>query len=518
VRGDGTPVDCKITVTSDSPAVATVEEAVPAKNGTEFKINLRSVGVYNLKIGAYLDLAEITKNVEGKIFESLISEINFIKHSNDDYIQLKEIVVKNIVDDKEILEDKLIQSPEYILDGTNFLINPVALVRGSTPKFSMKIKFIKIDGLLINKIRIKVFDNIYDLIIDKDNNTETLISDLPDLSNNKICNIFLSLPCEIVNIEGIYNGGDFNDRCSFKIKSAPIPVYYSWNKPLVNQVYKYIAHYASNWAEGFDSLSSEKNIVDNLYAGWTLKKPLQHEYNYSPIQLKSKDINDEYASIRQIITKNYGQCQAFSHYFKHLCSFHGISVKIIRLKVGERDSSTNPNSMEEYYEFLVSNNGIGNKTKIRFPNYDVYNVININDNVITYPFVNSTNIEYHKALPTNYSGPPVFQNDYWWFQNHVFCLLDDKWFYDASFDVSPFSFFYPGDQKTLIYDLKNINDPIVKYVRNNFTYLGGRFKIHSGESVHAQWDVYISMDKIISSIMPTNFNFYKFKIYFEELQ
>ena len=536
VNGNGQPVSYSISAISDNPEIAEILGGPVAKRKNKitetFSIRFKNFGACNIKITATgkstFAFSTLVKTIPLHLYKIHLSEASFVSNGST-YIKLKEIIKTGV----DTYIDQEITSPEYKNDGTNLsIIKPVALIKNTTPDFNVKFKILYQHPISIIKIRIWArADNeevppVEDFIeVKPDNADPSLFSVkckmLKDFSNNNICSKQIYLNYQISTIVYQNESGTQTDNCALAgLTHDKIPFYYSWKKPLNEPVYERIAYFASNWATNADG---EKNIIDELYKGWTLKKDLQHEYYYSNKKLKTKQEDLEGPALKQVITENFGECSTLSYFFKNLCNFHGIEIKRLRLKVGGILAANNQPT-GQYYEFLVDNPGIGKKTKERPATYDVYEVILSNNNTISYPFEESTgstnNIEYHKAFPSSYTGDidkPVFQRKYWCFENHYICLSNDKWFYDTSFDIKPFLFNYPGNEQVTIYELINSNDGFVNYITNNFNYLGGKFKLKRGATIIEIPDVYISMKYLINSILPSGFNdFLKIKIYFEE--
>jgi hypothetical protein len=532
VNGNGQPVSYSISAISDNPEIAEILGGPVAKRKNKitetFSIRFKNFGACNIKITATgkstFAFSTLVKTIPLHLYKIHLSEASFVSNGST-YIKLKEIIKTGV----DTYIDQEITSPEYKNDGTNLsIIKPVALIKNTTPDFNVKFKILFQHPISIIKIRIWArADNeevppVEDFIeVKPDNADPSLFSVkckmLKDFSNNNICSKQIYLNYQISTIVYQNESGTQTDNCALAgLTHDKIPFYYSWKKPLNEPVYERIAYFASNWATNADG---EKNIVDELYKGWTLKKAPEHEYNFSATKI-IKNWDDEEDALTQIITEEYGQCRVMSYFFKNLCNFHGINIKIVIFTLAKKKEN-DYYKKGEYYEFLVHNWGIGKKIKKRGPNYDVYEVLDSNPKW-TYPFVysqtytNNNTLAYYQKASWNSSG---WQCDYWCFTNHVVCILDNQWFYDASFDNLPFNFTYPGNNSTSIYDLKDKNDPIVKYIKMNVSFLGGVFDVLNDSIIKNFDNVYIPISKIINEQCQNSneINFYKLEINWKEL-
>jgi len=538
IEGNNQSSSFLITAVSDNNEIAEIINTpaiVAKKNNTKiFNLKLKNFGECKIKITA------TSKNTSQKItlikdipvhgYTVYLNEVNFVKNGSP-YIKLKELIQTGT----DTYVDQEIISPEYKHDGNNLpIIKPVALEKNTVPNFDVKFKILYRYPISAIKARAwarakdEEIPTVEDFVEIKPDPTDSSLFILKckltkDFSNNNICAKQISINYQISTIVYQNESGTQTDtNCNFANLTNEIPFYYSWKKPLNEPVYKEIAYFSSSWATNADD---EKNIVDELYKGWTLKKSLEHKYYYSDKKLEFKyDDNPEENALKQIISQKYGQCEKLSFFFKNLCNFHGISVNVVKFTVGK-----SPYIISPYTKFLVSNQGIGNMPKKRPTTYDVYEVIKGIQGTLSYPFtyypndLNNMNnmIKFHKAVLLDSGVDPnttnLFQKDYWCFTFHVICTFQN-FFYDTSFDIMPFQFTYNPEYN--IYDLKKSNDPVVKYFIENTSYLGGKLDVKADSLVIENFDTFIPIQYIINNQCPINIatNFYKLAIYWESFK
>lgn len=332
VNGLGAPAPYKIKAILDNPEIAEINIFPSKSKGkSTYSVKIKNYGECNITLTVVTKKSDASNPIPPKViplhaYRAYVAEASFVE--NGEYIKLKE-PVKN----GNSYVDQDITSPEYKYDGINLpIIKCVALERKSNPKFTAKIKILAKNT--ISKINVKVWViNADDTISspteytaltpnEDDKRFFTVSFMLKYFSNNSS----IRIGYEIYSITYKSDTGDIvDDRCQFDGNSGPIPLYYAWKKTLSEPAYKEIAQLASGWVIGLGDLTSEKNIVDELYKGWTYKKLPQNIFYYSPVKLKAIKNEEEY--VRDMIINNFGECAECAYVFKYWF-FHDLVAKI----------------------------------------------------------------------------------------------------------------------------------------------------------------------------------------------